>query len=152
MKYQLAAINRSWDSTLDKNLNLEWLDNLALVSRLWNIGHDVMVLVHVYVYSCWSRRDTCIFLYEISLIDLDILPWTKICSRSTDEQTYARPKHYIFRKKTLCPNTLRNMFNAFRNTYSEKEIWFYTIFMHSQAINFIEESYTKSFLQWETER
>ena len=28
MKYQLATINRSWDSTLDKNLNL---DNLAKV-------------------------------------------------------------------------------------------------------------------------
>ena len=59
MKYQLATINRSWDSTLAKNLNL---DNLAKVWSQWTMkyrsgGHGSCI-------SSWSHRDTS--SYEIS--------------------------------------------------------------------------------------
>ena len=36
MKHQLATINRSWASTLDKNLNL---DNLAKVQNQWTVKY-----------------------------------------------------------------------------------------------------------------
>ena len=72
---QLATINRSWDSTLDKNLNL---DNLAKVLNQWTVK-----------YRSWDHG-SCIFLLVswrsilrwninmLPLIDLAILPWTKI--------------------------------------------------------------------------
>ena len=57
IKHQLATINRTWDSTLDKNLNL---DILAKVSGPWNKGHNVMTPLS----SCWPHRDTS--PYQIS--------------------------------------------------------------------------------------
>ena len=86
MKYQLATTSRTWDSILDKNLNL---DNLAKseVSGSWNIGHEVMALV----YSCWFYK-RYILIWNINLlplIGLEILPWTKMLIWSTDGRMYS---------------------------------------------------------------
>ena len=91
MKYQLATINTSWDSILDKNLNL---DNLDKILSQWTVkyrsgGHGscIFLLVLYRYILMWN-------INLLPLIGLEILPQPKILTWSLDGRTHApQPEH-----------------------------------------------------------